>query len=210
MSGAKCLVAWKDVCRPKEEGGLGIKSLAAKNQCLQMKLVHRLFSDLCAPWPKWFWQDGGTRRIASGPHAGHLAALLPLYRDLTTCRVGDGRLTAFWLDSWVGIPLCDRFPSLFSHALDKEVSVRSVLTLGVRATLVPCLNTSGCLQLPQLLDVLEGAAPLSDGVDVKSLTRCSKKNGALDAAELYKLCTWGGVDVPYHDFVWKNFATSKV
>jgi hypothetical protein len=33
-SGAKCLVAWDAVCHPKHEGGLGIKSLAAKNECL--------------------------------------------------------------------------------------------------------------------------------------------------------------------------------
>jgi hypothetical protein len=30
-SGAKCLVAWDAVCRPKHEGSLGIKCLAAKN-----------------------------------------------------------------------------------------------------------------------------------------------------------------------------------
>jgi hypothetical protein len=39
LSGAKCLVAWDAVCRPKHEGGLGIKSLAAKNECLQLKLA---------------------------------------------------------------------------------------------------------------------------------------------------------------------------
>ena len=33
-SGAKCLVAWDVVCRQKDEGGLGIKSLSGKNECL--------------------------------------------------------------------------------------------------------------------------------------------------------------------------------
>ena len=48
-SGAKCLVAWKDVCRSREEGGLGVKDLAVKNECLQLKLVHKLYSDASAP-----------------------------------------------------------------------------------------------------------------------------------------------------------------
>jgi hypothetical protein len=76
-----------------------------------------------------------------------------------------------------------------------------VLSAGIRATLIPRLNTSGYLQLPLLLDILASAAPLSGGVDKRCLSRCSKKGGALDAAELYKLCTWGGVDAPYHNFV---------
>jgi hypothetical protein len=124
--------------------------------------------------------------------------------------VGDGRLTSFWLDSWIGRPLCDRFPALFSHALDKEVCVGSVLSAGVLSSLVPRLNTSGRLQLPLILDILASATPLSGDVDKRCLSRCSKRGGALDAAELFRLCTWGGVNVPYHDFVWGNFAPSKV
>jgi hypothetical protein len=52
-SGAKCLVAWDAVCCPKQEGGLGIKCLAAKNECMQLKLVHRLYANPAAPWPRW-------------------------------------------------------------------------------------------------------------------------------------------------------------
>lgn len=41
-TGAKCLVAWEDVCKEKEDGGLGIKRLDTQNSCLLLKLLHRL------------------------------------------------------------------------------------------------------------------------------------------------------------------------
>ena len=42
-SGAKCLVAWDDVCSDKGEGGLGVNDLMTRNTCLLLKLLHRLF-----------------------------------------------------------------------------------------------------------------------------------------------------------------------
>jgi hypothetical protein len=66
-SGAKCLVAWASACRLKNEGGLGIKSLAVKNFCLQMKLLHRLHASPDAPGPSGFGQaaSGGLRPLGT-------------------------------------------------------------------------------------------------------------------------------------------------
>jgi hypothetical protein len=209
-SGAKCLVKWAAACRSKNEGGLGIKNLAVKNFCLQMKLLHRLHTSPDAPWPKWFWANSERRSAPIGHHADRLFASMPLYRGLTTCQVGDGRRTAFWLDTWVGgAPLAARFVSLFSHALDRDASVHTVLRHGVRASLVPRLNATGESQLPCLLAIVDGF-PLTDDADVRSLTRCAKPSGALDPAALFKLLTFGGVDDPFHEFIWKNFAPPRV
>ena len=208
-SGAKCLVAWTAVCRPKREGGLGIKLLKEKNSCLQMKLVHRLHVEIDAPWSRWFWARE-RERSEDGHHLKRLSALMPLYRNLTTCKVGDGRTVSFWLDTWVGdAPLCARFESLFSHALKQEITVQEVLEKGLSATLVPRLNTTGTAQFPLLLSLIADVS-LSSNPDSRRLTRCAKPSGALDTAALYTLCTWGGVDAPYCEFIWSNFAPSKV
>jgi hypothetical protein len=121
-SGAKCLVAWESVCRSKEEGGLGIRSLAVQNECLQVKLLHRLHSRQNLPWASWVWRSlggpiGSQRRDAlAGPHWNYLAKLMPLYRGISFARVGDGVSTSFWLDRWVGdAAFCDLMPALFSH-----------------------------------------------------------------------------------------------
>jgi hypothetical protein len=41
-SGAQCLVAWENICRAKEDSGLGVKRLDTQNACLLLKLIHRL------------------------------------------------------------------------------------------------------------------------------------------------------------------------
>jgi hypothetical protein len=93
-SGAKCLVAWDTVCRSKEEGGLGIKCLAVKNECLQVKLLHRLHCAVDAPWPRWVWASNAGR-ASLGPHWRQLEALMPLYRSISRVEIGNGRCTSF-------------------------------------------------------------------------------------------------------------------
>lgn len=54
-SGAKCLIAWKNVCTPKTAGGLGIKSLLLQNNRL-MKFASKLLQKQDLPWVNWFFQ----------------------------------------------------------------------------------------------------------------------------------------------------------
>jgi hypothetical protein len=79
--------------------------------------------------------------------------------------------------------------------------VFTVISRGVRGTLVPRLTTRGECQLQELLTIQSGVVLKSDEPNLRSLLRCWKKCGALDAAALYKLRTWGGVHAPFHDFV---------
>jgi hypothetical protein len=39
VNGAQCLVACENVCKPKEDGGLGIKRLDTQNASLLLKLI---------------------------------------------------------------------------------------------------------------------------------------------------------------------------
>ena len=53
-SSASCLVAWINVYRPKELGGLGIKDMGVQNICLLLKLLHRLHCPNSSAWEPGF------------------------------------------------------------------------------------------------------------------------------------------------------------
>jgi hypothetical protein len=78
----QCLVAWDAVCRPKDEGGLGIRSLADQNQCLLIKLLHRLHIVDDNPWARWVWRAG---------FGGSQATARPQLSLQETCLVATGR-----------------------------------------------------------------------------------------------------------------------
>jgi hypothetical protein len=135
---------------------------------------------------------------------------MPLYRSISVAKVGDGQRVLFWLDNWIGgEAIGSRWPILLSHALRRDATVSSVIAVGVRQSLVPRLTAAAERLLLALL-ALVGEVALSEATDTRELVRCRKKAGGLDASALYRLRTWGGVDDPAHDFVWKNFAPSKV
>ena len=53
-TGASCLVAWKNVCKPKDTGGLGIKNLEVQNRCLLMKFSSKILQHPNIPWTQWY------------------------------------------------------------------------------------------------------------------------------------------------------------
>jgi hypothetical protein len=44
------LVAWKKVCRPKNQGGLGVLDLSIQNKALLLKNLHKFYNKHDVPW----------------------------------------------------------------------------------------------------------------------------------------------------------------
>ncbi|KAL8091333.1 hypothetical protein AgCh_033807 [Apium graveolens] len=81
----KAKVAWKDVCCPKQEGGLGLR--------------RRNFWDITEAWDApWSWKN--------------ILALRTEVRPFIKTHVGNGQKTSFWFDTWaLDVP----FSSICSH-----------------------------------------------------------------------------------------------
>ncbi|XP_022014922.1 uncharacterized protein LOC110914438 [Helianthus annuus] len=104
----KAKVAWKTICRPRDEGGLGIKCVDDVNKALMTFHVWSLLTNRESLWVKWihtyklkqrcFWDvpvkqgnSWGWRKILK---------LRPLIREHMWSKIGDGMATYAWYDKW--------------------------------------------------------------------------------------------------------------
>ncbi|GJN07581.1 hypothetical protein PR202_ga25484 [Eleusine coracana subsp. coracana] len=184
--GAKCLVAWDECTQPQHQGGLGIRDLSVQNDCLLVKLIHRLHTATDSSWATWVCEQADIASMMgdmAGTHWSTLQRLRPAYQFIAIVTIGDDNTTSFWNDQWPEIGrLGGVYPTLASHAMTTSRSVAQVMATGLRAQLVPRLSLAA-------LDELE---------EVSSLA-------------LYNL-VMTATDLGYNfaKFVWRNRALSKV
>ncbi|KAL0292675.1 UNVERIFIED_CONTAM: putative ribonuclease H protein [Sesamum angustifolium] len=113
-------VAWSDVCRPMEEGGLGIRDILALNKALMSRhLWNVIQSNQSSIWVQWIAHTHLRHKSvwtvdAKGGSWGWRkllrlrSALLP-YIEF---KVGNGEIFSIWHDPWHSLgTLIRRFPS---------------------------------------------------------------------------------------------------
>jgi hypothetical protein len=216
VSGGQCKVAWDEVCKPFDKGGLGFASLKTRNKCLLLKLLAKVHSPGLAPWESWFssrygWHGnhdlGDCHRLDSIVWKD-LVACLPLFRSVTSVQVGSGSSTSFWLDLWFeGNTLADRFPALLSHSSRPNCSVAFACSSPtLELALHPRLSTAASIELRSLQSLLA-----SVGLDtVVPDIRVGHLNGkALTTKSAYMFTFHHLPLVPFATPTWKNFATNK-
>ncbi|XP_010435962.1 PREDICTED: uncharacterized protein LOC104719693 [Camelina sativa] len=104
----KAKVAWKDVCIPREEGGLGLRSLKEANMVSCLKLIWRLLSakSLWSQWLKTYLiRKGSFWSIKANTASGSwMWRKLLKYRhialDFIKYEVRSGQGVSFWHDKW--------------------------------------------------------------------------------------------------------------
>lgn len=105
-TGAK--VAWRDVCKEREEGGLGIRALKDVNKVSSLKLIWRLLTG-DSLWSKWiktnilkdksFWEVKINSQCGSWMWR-KLLKLREVAKSFYRKEIGNGRHTSFWFERW--------------------------------------------------------------------------------------------------------------
>ncbi|XP_066384911.1 uncharacterized protein [Miscanthus floridulus] len=183
VSGAQCLVAWDNVCRAKEDGGLGIKQLDTQNACLLMKLLHRLHHPADSAWAHWIGAHVHLPDLGGDMARAHWTALrdlLPAYQCITIVSVGDSRDTSFWDDTWLlDVPLADKMPALHSHFTARATSVRDVLGAGLRNLLQHRLTAQATEELEHLEVLLQ---------DIDLIQSPDQRSSFFEDGDSHRLC----------------------
>lgn len=112
-------MSWENICRPKQEGGLGIRRLEEFQAVFELKRVWTFFSESGSIWVAWlksnvfvgqsFWTAAEDSSRFS-PTVKRMLKVRPLVTDLMRCNIGDGKSVSFWYDWWTDFgPLVSMF-----------------------------------------------------------------------------------------------------
>ena len=105
----KAKVSWDEICIPKKEGGLGLRSLREANEVSSVKLIWRLLSSQDSLWVKWTRMNLLKResRWSMGSHSTlgswiwrRLLKHRETARNLCKVDVNNGVNMSFWFDNW--------------------------------------------------------------------------------------------------------------
>jgi hypothetical protein len=133
QANGSALVAWKKICRPKEQGGLGVLNLDIQNKALMLKNLHKFFNNLDIPWVhlvrESYYSSGNLPTNNMGASfwwRAHIK-LLDLYKAMARCNIGNGKTASFWTDLWEENCMHQKFPHLVSFAKHTDWSVHRVI-----------------------------------------------------------------------------------
>ncbi|KAL0290018.1 UNVERIFIED_CONTAM: hypothetical protein Sangu_2591300 [Sesamum angustifolium] len=179
-------VAWEAVCRPIEEGGLGIKDILALNRALMSKHLWAVIKqDRTSIWVDWIIQvqlrNCSIWTVKENKGAWGWRKMLSLRHSLMShihYRVGNGDSVSLWHDPWHPLgPLISRIPrgpQLTSTGLLDKLSV--VIKDGQWNW--PLITDLACLEVTHMLPpILEGP----DRISWKS------KDGSFNTSIAYEL-----------------------
>ncbi|GJX09402.1 RNA-directed DNA polymerase, eukaryota, reverse transcriptase zinc-binding domain protein [Tanacetum coccineum] len=108
LSNGKAKVSWKLVCRPKKEGGLGIKNLSVWNEVLIAKNLWNIACNKESLWVKWInvvrlkgtsiWEVKPNNNTSCGWK--HILNLRSKMRSHIKYIIGNGETAMLWHDRW--------------------------------------------------------------------------------------------------------------
>ena len=129
------MVRWSKICKPRDQGRLGIMSSKRMNIALLTRCLWRIGNGDGGLWLRIIQQKyllgqalGFCQRSGGSQFWQSIIQLLPVLRIGTSIKIGPGTATLFWFDRWTGdSPLAARFLDLFSTAVAPQISVVTAL-----------------------------------------------------------------------------------
>jgi hypothetical protein len=210
-------VNWPAMCRPKDQGGLGIINSRYMNIALMSKWIWRLF-DPSEQDNLWFKLLQAKYVNADNIFASSTQGGSQFWRSINKIKhffklgagflVGDGRRTLFWTDCLLGeAPQAIRFPRLFDICPSKDILVADALP--VSATSLQFCRSFG----PAELELWAALVQETSSVDLSNTSDAVRwklgPNGRFSVSSLYQKINQGP-SMPHEKLLWKAKLPLKI
>lgn len=191
-------VAWKQVCLPISEGGLGIRFLKAINKTGMLSLAWELLTSN-SQWSSLIRARAfkGNKmvlyHISSSIWFG-VRNSIPSIEGNTMWQIGNGRKISFWHNRWLSSPVVDLIdiPTDVQHLLESKVS--DFILNGKWSILVSLISKYPRLQA----EINQVVIPTTSCED--QLRWCLNDSGILTFKDAYKFSAMKGLDVSWSKF----------
>ncbi|XP_020170196.2 uncharacterized protein [Aegilops tauschii subsp. strangulata] len=195
VSGGKCAVSWRRVCRPKQLVGLGILDLSKHGLALRLRWEWLRRLDDSRPWQ--------VLNLATDKQVQHT------FNSLVKWEIRDGTGILFWKDRWVqGYTIAEIAPGLVAKVKTRTVNSR-LASEGLHQhawlkDLPENLSTEELMQFIHLWDALVHV-DISPGSGDKAIWAWHE-SGSYSAASAYRMLCFGGISFAPAAAIWKNGA----
>ena len=130
--GGKCLASWEMICKPKQQGGLGVLNLREQNKALLIKHLFKFYNKVDVPWVKLIWEAHYHNNDV--PHynrskGSFWCKMYDLFREMTTCDIKSGCTNLLWDDIWNGDIRKIKYPELHSFTQKESISIKEAKEL---------------------------------------------------------------------------------
>ena len=203
------LTKWSVVCRPKDQGGLGVHDLEVKNRALLGKWLFKLLSE------EGIWQtlvrrkyvgEKAVSQVVWKPGDSHfwagLMATKKYFFPHASFSIKNGSEIRFWEDRWLGqTTLREQYPALYNVVRYKGDTLAKVMgtsppNVSFRRTLLGPREAAWNALLLRLDSV-----QLQGGPD--ELRWIPTKNGIFSVASMYRVLIQSDVPVDSNKKIWK-------
>ena len=121
----KLKAAWTNVCKSKQEGGLGVIDLKTQNEALLLKHLMKFFNKEDLPWILLVWESyyeaGSLPSLAKKGSFWwrDILKLLDKFKGLAMVNINNAKSCFLWTDLWNNKVPMHTYPELFSFVKSK-------------------------------------------------------------------------------------------
>jgi hypothetical protein len=193
-NGGKCRVNWRQVCRPKALGGLGVHCIKAFGTALRLRWLWHKWKNPSRPWAHMPINASKNEK--------------ELFSAATKITIGNGKTATFWTDRWLKDQApCSIAPDIFKISVRKSRTVHEALQNN--KWLQDLRFQLSIDHLPQLLFLAQLLEEVTLSNERDEISWRFDTKGSYTAGSAYKIQFLGATNTNFKKVVWSGWAPAR-